>query len=211
MNGHWTYPLRIGETLNSNEWIEWKFNSFLTSRFRAYCLRGGEAGCAAGFRAVLLWSESYRQDPAGTLPDDDVELAQLAGFGTDVESWQAVREAALYGWTSCLCEDEADGKVRLGHETIAAIAVASYRRKAGKAAGRKAGQSSLDRSRVKKQLQKIGAAKQADDPNLVSAIAEWLQTCGLWITEENVARGFEVHTGISVLRVVTGGKAKTFQ
>lgn len=206
MSGLWSYPLRLGETLSSNEWIEFHIHRFLTSRFKAYCLRDGEAGRAIGFAAVILWAECYRQDPAGTLPDDDVELAQLAGYGPDVAAWQAVRDRVLHGWVPCHCEDAAEGVMRLGHPLIAEIAARSYHRKAGKAAGREAAQSAMVRTRIRKQLVKIGLKRLAGVPEVVAELAKWLETSGLWITEDNVRKAAEVVAGVSGLRVVSGGK-----
>jgi hypothetical protein len=62
--------------------------------------------------AVLLWCAAWHQVPAASLPDDDRLLANLAGFGRDVESWKAVREGALRGFI--LCDDG-----RLYHPVIA--------------------------------------------------------------------------------------------
>lgn len=76
----------------------WGAERILTSRFLAYCLRDGEAGRAILGTAVILWAESRLQFPVHTLPDDDVMLAQLAGYGPDVAAWQAVRDRVLDGW-----------------------------------------------------------------------------------------------------------------
>nr|WP_249190864.1 DUF1376 domain-containing protein [Burkholderia cenocepacia] len=62
--------------------------------------------------AVLLWCASWHQVPAASLPDDDVNLAQYAGFGRMVGEWQKAREGALWGWVKC-----ADG--RLYHPVVA--------------------------------------------------------------------------------------------
>lgn len=51
--------------------------------------------------AVLLWCASWHQVPAASIPDDDVILAQLAGYGRVVREWQSVREGALRGWIKC--------------------------------------------------------------------------------------------------------------
>jgi hypothetical protein len=206
MTDFWAYPLRIGETLSSNEWIEFHIHRFLTSRFTAYCLRDGEKGRAIMGTALILWAECYRQDPAGTLPDDDVELARLAGFGADVAGWEAIRDRVLHGWRPCHCEDATEGQMRLGHPLIAEIATRSYQRKAGKAAGREAAALSVAKTRVRKQLDNIGAKRLAAAPDVVEAIARWLETSGLFITEDNVRRGAEVVTGAPVLRTISGGK-----
>jgi hypothetical protein len=65
------------------------------------------------FRAgVLLWCASWHQKPASSLPNDDTQLASLAGFGRDVGAWKRVREGALRGFI--LCSDE-----RLYHPVLA--------------------------------------------------------------------------------------------
>lgn len=62
--------------------------------------------------AVLTWCVAWHQVPAGSLPDDDDELAWLLGYGRDVAGWRAQRErGALRGWRK-----HADG--RLYHATV---------------------------------------------------------------------------------------------
>lgn len=51
--------------------------------------------------AVLLWSASWHQIPASSVPDDDIELAQLAGYGRAVKEWRKVRDGAFHGWICC--------------------------------------------------------------------------------------------------------------
>ena len=72
--------------------------------------------------AVLLWCASWHQMPAASLPDDDIVLANLAGFGRVVKEWKKVRNAALRGWIKC-----DDG--RLYHPVIAEKANTSWRAK----------------------------------------------------------------------------------
>jgi hypothetical protein len=64
--------------------------------------------------AVLLWCASWHQVPAASLPDDDEELASLAGygFGSGVRDWRKIRVGALRGWVKC-----SDG--RLYHGVVA--------------------------------------------------------------------------------------------
>lgn len=77
---------------------------------------------AEAFRAgVLLWCAAWHQVPAASLPDDDVELANLAGYGRmsfSVREWKKVRAEALNGFVLC-----SDG--RLYHMVIAEKAVAA--------------------------------------------------------------------------------------
>lgn len=54
------------------------------------------------FRAsVLLWCAAWHQVPAGSLANDDRELASLAGFGRFVNEWLKVRDEVLKGFTMC--------------------------------------------------------------------------------------------------------------
>jgi hypothetical protein len=49
--------------------------------------------------AVVLWAACWHQMPAGSLPDDDVELADLAGIGTGkpaVRAWYKASDGRLY-------------------------------------------------------------------------------------------------------------------
>lgn len=72
------------------------------------------------FRAgVLLWCAAWHQVPCGSLPDDDIELASLAGYGRFVKEWRKSRDEALMGFVKC-----SDG--RLYHETVAEKANAAW-------------------------------------------------------------------------------------
>jgi hypothetical protein len=51
--------------------------------------------------AVLLWCASWHQKPAASIPDDDVELAQLAGYGRVIKEWRKVKAGAMHGWIKC--------------------------------------------------------------------------------------------------------------
>jgi len=61
---------------------------------------------------VLLWCAAWHQLPAGSLPDDDRVLSNLAGYGRVVRVWKRHRAGALHGWIKC-----SDG--RLYHPVIA--------------------------------------------------------------------------------------------
>lgn len=65
------------------------------------------------FRAgIFLWCAAWHQLPAASLPDDDIVLSQLAGYGRAVREWKGVRAGALHGFVKC-----ADG--RLYHPVVA--------------------------------------------------------------------------------------------
>jgi len=71
---------------------------------------------------VTLWLKSYHQVPAGSLPEDDVELCRLAELGRDMRTWRKIKAMALYGWSK-----HADG--RLYHATVTEKAAEAWRRK----------------------------------------------------------------------------------
>lgn len=82
------------------------------------------------FRAgVLLWCAAWHQVPAASLPDNDTELANLAGYGRVVKEWRKVRVQALAGFVKC-----SDG--RLYHAVIAEKAVAAWAAKEKHAYGK---------------------------------------------------------------------------
>ncbi|WP_226886516.1 DUF1376 domain-containing protein [Nisaea nitritireducens] len=113
----------------------------------------GMAAKASGdefMAAVLLWAAAWHQAPAASLPDDDRELARLAGYGRAVDAWQAVRDMALYGF-----ERGPDG--RLYHPVIAEKALEAVEclsKKASKKAGVK---ERVRRHRAKLEEEKAAA------------------------------------------------------
>lgn len=68
---------------------------------------------------VTLWLKSQDQVPAGTLPDDDVELCRLVELGKDLKAWRKIRAGALHGWFKC-----SDG--RLYNEVTAEVALEGW-------------------------------------------------------------------------------------
>jgi hypothetical protein len=200
----WVYPLRLGDTLATNDWIEWRVHAFLGSAFVAhmeYLDRRDVIGVA-----VVLWTRAYLQDPAGTLPDDDVQLARLAGFGVDVPRWRAMRDLALYGWSAVLVEVAGlpEGG-RLGHPVIAEISVVSFRRKDGRKQAREAAILSQVRFKVRTKLADLGQKRLAENAQAVDAIASHLAQAGLYVTPENVRAAMATVLGITGVVAIRGG------
>jgi CHAD domain-containing protein len=71
---------------------------------------------------MTLYLKSYQQVPAGSLPDNEIELARLAEFGRDIESWRHVAAIATRGWIKC-----SDG--RLYHPVMCEKALAGWLKK----------------------------------------------------------------------------------
>lgn len=61
---------------------------------------------------VTLWLKSWDQVPAGTLPDDDIDLCRLAELGRNIKAWLRLRTGAMRGWIKC-----SDG--RMHHAVVA--------------------------------------------------------------------------------------------
>lgn len=72
--------------------------------------------------AIMLWSASWHQIPAGSLPDDDRELSKFAGYGRAVEVFRQLKEGALHRFVRC-----SDG--RWYHPVVAEKALAAWRGK----------------------------------------------------------------------------------
>lgn len=80
---------------------------------------GHPEGC---WYAVLLWSASWHQLPAASLPDNDSVLARLCGLGRDLRTFRKRRDDALRGWVKC-----SDG--RLYHPVVAEQAMSAWKSK----------------------------------------------------------------------------------
>lgn len=69
--------------------------------------------------ALLLWSASWHQLPAASLPNNDVVLTRLLGLGRDVKTFTKHKAAALRGFV--LCDDG-----RLYHPVVAEQALIAW-------------------------------------------------------------------------------------
>lgn len=69
---------------------------------------------------VTLWGKAWHQVPAGSLPDDDARLCELAGISS--RKWRRAREGALHGFIKC-----SDG--RLYHPFVCKLALKAWKKK----------------------------------------------------------------------------------
>lgn len=75
---------------------------------------------AEAFRAgVLLWCTAWHQVPAGSLPNNDKTLSNMAGYGRVVKEWEKIKDEALHGWV--LCDDN-----RWYHSVVCEVAMESW-------------------------------------------------------------------------------------
>lgn len=182
----WWYPLKYGDTLSNHDWIPLYINRLLTSRFVAYAVAEGRREDIG--TALLLWSGSFRENPAGTLPDDDIELAQIAKFGADVDGWRAARAGAMHGWQPVEIDGSEPGSGRrLGHPLISEIALDMHKRKRGRDHAREAGRMAQVRTRVRKKLTEMPLPKHLkNSAQVVDQVTGYLSNSGLFVTSENV-------------------------
>ena len=102
--------------LRDFQYMELDVRRLRDSRFAAQV--SGDA-----FRAgLLLWCASWHQVPAASVADDDVELANLAGYGRFIKEFQKIKDEAMHGWVLC-----SDG--RWYHPVVAEKALAAWNNK----------------------------------------------------------------------------------
>ncbi|OLS43077.1 DUF1376 domain-containing protein [Rhodovulum sulfidophilum] len=195
LSDDWWYPLHWGDTLSNHDWVPLYVNRLLTSDFVAYACaedRRGDIGTA-----LILWAEAFKQDPAGTLPDDDVLLAQIARFGSDIEGWRRVRTGALHGWRPVHVENSEGRGARLGHPVIAKIAVDMYQRKRGRDESRERSRLASMRSRVRERIKRLGYRKpHYESAQVIGVVTDWLSEAGLVVNDDNVRAAMSEAAGI---------------
>jgi hypothetical protein len=192
----WIYPLAYGDRLSNHDWIPLYVNRLLTSDFVAYAVaedRRQDIGTA-----LILWSECFKQDPAGTLPDDDVQLAQIARFGRDIEGWRQAKRGALHGWGVVqIPEADEEDPPRLGHRVIASVAFDMHKRKAGRDQARENNRLSQLRSRVRAKLLALRYPSHVSGSDqVIRAVAEFLDDSALYCSDDNVRVAMEAAVGI---------------
>lgn len=106
------------------------------------------ASDVARARNIMLWGEAYKSRPAGSLPDDDDELAEAAGYGLNVEAFLAHKSEILAPWTRC-----ADG--RWYHPTVCEVVLETWERTSEK----------RKQARLRKQAHRARARQSADAPS----------------------------------------------
>ncbi|WP_245597424.1 hypothetical protein [Leisingera caerulea] len=182
-----TWPLQRGETLSSHDWFPFFGHKFLSSRFLSKSVMTGRRADIG--TALILWAEAMRQDPAGTLPVDDLELADMARFRS-LGEWQEVRASVLHGWVEVHVEDPRthEVEVRLGHPgLIEEIVQDMYKRKRGRDAAREAGRLALKKHKIRKKMGEMGVPEHIiKDDRAITALAEHFEHSELYITPDNV-------------------------
>lgn len=103
-------------------------------RSDTWLMASPEGRCAA----LQLWWASWHQEPAGSLPDNDRLLANLAGYGVAVSAFVKIKAEAMRGWFQA-----SDG--RLYHLVVCELALDAW-----KAKRRKESENAADRERKRR-------------------------------------------------------------
>lgn len=161
------YPISRDVRLTTHYFIAFHHDRWLASRFRAI------AKPAVRAFALDLWCLAQKQNPVGTLPTDDRELAFLLHL--DLAEWKAVKQedpSPLYGWERYRTE----GGVRFGHRVVIEILEDAIHQRERKAEAAEADKVRQRLARLVPHLLKAGARQGMldADPELVMRCDEWL-------------------------------------
>lgn len=124
--------------LSAYDWFPLKHKRLMRS---AWWLRASDRAKALN---IELWCAAYEEVPAASLPDDDVALSEIAGFGRrDLTAWLAIKDEVMAPWVLC-----SDG--RWYHETLAEVANEAW-------VSRQEILKAREAERLRKQARKAGA------------------------------------------------------
>lgn len=130
-------PVPADIDLRSYQWMKLDLSRLHSSDF-IHLASNEEFGAA-----VKLWTESMRQVPAGSLPNDDKILACLAGYRGSPRRWMKVRTMALHGFSLC-----SDG--RLYHPVLAEMVLDAWGNKTQQPTSSPSDPRAKDRERLRR-------------------------------------------------------------
>jgi len=179
------WPLRKGETLSNHDWFPMFHHRLLhSSFFTRVVMENARADLGT---ALILWCAAISEDPAGTLPDDDYNLAMLARFSS-VDEWRRAKDGALQGWRPVMVDDPDGFSVtRLGHPfMLKVVNDMNDRAKARKAANTGA-KDRQKAKRVRAKLRGLGLPDHVvNSQQIVDQMVRHSNLSGEWVSDENV-------------------------
>lgn len=140
-----------GCTMSGNDWFPLHFDRLRKSKWWR------RASDLARARNVMLWGEAYKQVPAGSMPDDDDDLAEAAGFGMDVDAFLNAKAEIMAPWVLC-----SDG--RWYHPTVCEVVLDAWERTSAR---RKADAAKKAAQRAKTRGQAVDGERVPHDRGLV--------------------------------------------
>lgn len=177
------YPLRAGTRVGALDYFPLFHTRLLGSSMFATATNE-EIGAA-----LALWAYAVgTQDPGGTLPLADLDLAHAARCWRDMATWGRLRTSVLRGWTRVRVIDEAEETVaiRLAHPVVTEAAVEMSRIVAGAQARRQGNLARQKFGRLRATMRDLGHEHLARDDEAVRRVQEWLAERGLPQTKPDV-------------------------
>lgn len=177
------YPIPLGQGLKGS-WFQFDFRVFNENTWAR------KVPAEAGWFGLRLMMRAPAQATAGTLPDDDIELADLAGFGRDVEGWRRLRPDALAEWRRVLCSNDLEDEVRLAHPWLTAAIVAAVNGVEKLRDGREEANLRKRLERLRNAMRRVGLTERAVmDAHLQQRLLDWLDGNGLTMRQAHVRDG----------------------
>lgn len=165
------YPLRAGTRVGALDYFPLFHTRFLGSSMFATSTNE-EIGAA-----LALWTYALgTQDPGGTLPLADLDLAHAARCWRDMATWERLRAGVLRGWARVRIVDEAEETVavRLSHPVVTEAAVEMSRIVVGAQARRQGNLARQKFGRLRATMRDLGHEHLARDDDAVRRVQEWL-------------------------------------
>ncbi|WP_298491569.1 hypothetical protein [uncultured Maritimibacter sp.] len=193
-----TWALERGDTLSNHDWFPLHGHRLLSSAFVAKCVmldRREDLGTA-----LILWAEAMRQDPAGTLPCEPIQLAALARFHS-LEAWEAVADNVLHGFELVHVKDPRTGELvpRMGHALLGEIATEMHKRKTGRDAAREQARGQKRKDRIKAKMKEAGIeAGMIENPRVIGELLRFFDASpDLYITADHVVMAMRETMGFT--------------
>lgn len=161
------YPLGSHDRLDGNSFVKWQTARWLSSRtfkLMPWDMQG---------MARALFDLCQNENPIGTLPDDDEELAAMLRLTPQaMRGLRALEFGPLRNWQRCM----ADGAVRLMHPVVLETIQDALERRAIAALSKEQRAVAMRRERLRRALLGQGCAKDvvADDV-LITRMDEWIE------------------------------------
>ncbi|MEP3778949.1 MAG: hypothetical protein ABJM82_18185 [Shimia thalassica] len=158
------YPFTSDDQLGAHFFIAWHHREWLNSAMR---LKGTPESRAIYFDLICVAQD---QKPVGTLPDDDEQLAKLAGVPeSHFRALRALEYGPLHKWQRCLC----GGEIRLFHPRVLEMVSDAVSRKETNRARVEAANNEKRLQRLRKVLTGYSADLAKNDAAILF-MDEWL-------------------------------------
>ena len=161
------YPILASERLDGHSFVKWHTARWLSSRSSKLC--------SFEVQGMMrhLFDLCQTENPIGTLPDDDDELAvMLRCSPARVREWRTADLGPLRNWARC----RSDGVVRLMHPVVIEQIQDALERRAMAQLSKEQKAVAARMERLRRALLANGVSKEVvADEMLIGRIDEWLE------------------------------------